>query len=635
MLRIENLTYRIGKRVLIDRATVGIDPGHRVGLVGRNGAGKTTLLHLITGGLDADDGTIEMPTSWRVGITRQEAPDGPQSLIDTVLSADRELVSLTREAETATDPHRIAEIHTRLHDKSAHTAPARAAKLLAGLGFSEADQQRPCSEFSGGWRMRVALASLLFTQPDLLLLDEPTNHLDLEATLWLEDYLRRYDGTVLLVSHDRELLNRVVGEILHLEGGKLNLYRGGYDKFEEARRMKLAQLESERTKQEAQRAHIQKFVDRFRYKATKARQAQSRLKMLERMQPIPEHTEEGVVTFDFPEPEELPPPLYTIDNVAVGYDGKPVLSGLSLRLDADDRIALLGANGNGKSTLIKLLAGRLEPMSGYHHRSRKLRVGYFAQHQADELDLRATPVQEMARRRPRDLEVDLRKHLGAFGFSQSRADTPIGSLSGGEKARLLFALMSTEKPHILLLDEPTNHLDVQSREALVQAINSFGGAVVIVSHDPHVIELTADRLWLVDGGKVRDYDGDMEDYRALLLGKRKGEEKERKSGVAETASREAPVVDRREQRRQAADRRKELAPLRSKLQRAEKNVAKLEEEKAKIVAALADPALYNGEPARLVELQRQHGYIERDLASAEEAWFALQEEWDALVPETS
>ena len=635
MLRIENLTYRIGKRVLIDRASVGIDPGHRVGLVGRNGAGKTTLLHLITGALDADEGAIELPTGWRVGITRQEAPSGPESLIDTVLSADRELASLTREAETATDPHRIAEIHTRLHDKSAHTAHARAARLLAGLGFSEAGQQRPCSEFSGGWRMRVALASLLFTQPDLLLLDEPTNHLDLEASLWLEDYLRRYDGTVLLVSHDRELLNRVVGEILHLEGGKLTLYRGGYDKFEEARRMKLAQIESERVKQEAQRAHIRKFVDRFRYKATKARQAQSRLKMLERMQPIPRHTEEGVVPFDFPQPEELPPPLYTIDNVSVGYDGRAVLSGLSLRLDADDRIALLGANGNGKSTLIKLLAGRLAPMSGYHHRSRKLRVGYFAQHQADELDLDATPVRELARRRPRDLDVDLRKHLGAFGFSQSRADTPIGSLSGGEKARLLFAMMSSDRPHILLLDEPTNHLDVQSREALVQAINAFGGAVVIVSHDPHVIELTADRLWLVDGGRVTDFDGDMEDYRALLLGKRKGDEKERKSnGAAPQEPREAPV-DRREQRRQAAERRKELAPLRSRLLRAEKNVEKLEAEKAKIVAALGDPALYEDNAGRLVDLQRQHGYIERDLAAAEEAWFALQEEWEALEVETS
>lgn len=627
MLRIENLTYRIGRRILIEHASAGVNPGHRVGLVGRNGAGKTTLLHLITGALDPDEGSIELPTNWRVGMTRQEAPEGPQSLIETVLAADRELVALNREAETATDPDRIAEIHTRLHDKQAHSAPSRAARILAGLGFSEQDQQKPCSEYSGGWRMRVALASLLFTQPDLLLLDEPTNHLDLEASLWLEDYLRRYDGTILLVSHDRGLLNRVVGEILHLENTKLTLYQGGYDKFEQARRMKLAQMESERIKQEAQRAHIQKFVDRFRYKATKARQAQSRLKMLEKMQPIAAHLEEGVTNFNFPDPDPLPPPLYTIDNVAVGYDGKPVLSNLSLRLDEDDRIALLGANGNGKSTLIKLLAGRLTPLSGYHSHSSKLRVGYFAQHQTDELDVNATPVVALGHRRPKDLDVDLRKHLGAFGFSQDRADTPIGNLSGGEKARLLFALMTSDKPHILLLDEPTNHLDVQSREALVQAINGFKGAVVIVSHDPHVIELTADRLWLVADGGVSPYDGDMDDYRNLLLGRKPGNGSAQVSTKKEPAT-AAPTIDRKEQRREAAEKRKALAPLRSQIQRAEKNVAKLEAEKAKITAALADPSLYDGDNAALIDLQRQHGHVERDLAAAEEAWLALQEQWE-------
>ena len=632
MLRIEKLTYRIGRRTLLDQANAGINAGHRVGLVGRNGAGKTTLLRMIIGMLPADDGIIEVPPSWHIGITRQEAPDGPQSLIDTVLAADKELTRLNAEAETATDPNRIAEVHTRLHDKRAQSAPSRAARLLAGLGFSEEDQQKPCSEFSGGWRMRVAMAALLFTQPDLLLLDEPTNHLDLEASLWLEDYLRRYDGTVLLVSHDRGLLNRVVGEILHLEGGKLTLYSGGYDRFEETRRVRLEQVASERAKQEAQRAHIQKFVDRFRYKATKARQAQSRLKMLERLQPIADYREEGTVNFAFPDPTPLAPPLYTIDNVVVGYDEKPVLSKLSLRLDTDDRIALLGANGNGKSTLIKLLAGRLAPMSGYHSHSRKLQVGYFAQHQADELDLGATPVIELGRRRPRDLDLDLRKHLGSFGFSQERADTKIGNLSGGEKARLLFALMTSDKPHILLLDEPTNHLDVQSRQALIQAINSFAGAVVIVSHDPHVIELTADRLWLVADGRVTSYDGDMEDYRSLLLGKRKATNGVAKEEPAQTATvSAAPLADRKEQRRFAAERRKALAPLRRKLQRAEKNVAKREDEKAKIVQAMADPALYDGDNGKLVDLQRQHGYLDRDLAAAEEAWLALQEEWDAAA----
>jgi len=630
MLRIENLTYRIGRRILLDQTGANINAGHRVGLVGRNGTGKTTLLRIITGMVPADDGIIDIPPAWQVGITRQEAPDGPQSLIDTVLAADKELNLLNEEAETATDPNRIAEIHTRLHDKRAHTAPSRAARLLAGLGFSEHDQQQPCSAFSGGWRMRVALASLLFTQPDLLLLDEPTNHLDLEASLWLEDYLRRYDGTVLLVSHDRGLLNRVVGEILHLEGGKLTLYSGGYDRFEATRRIRLEQVASERVKQEAQRAHIQKFVDRFRYKATKARQAQSRLKMLEKLQPIAEYREEGTISFAFPDPTPLAPPLYTIDNVVIGYDEKPVLTKLSLRLDADDRIALLGANGNGKSTLIKLLAGRLAPLSGYHSHSKKLQVGYFAQHQADELDLEATPVVEMGRKRPRDLDLDLRKHLGSFGFSQERADTKIGNLSGGEKARLLFALMTSEKPHILLLDEPTNHLDVQSRQALIQAINSFAGAVVIVSHDPHVIELTADRLWLVADGKVSTYEGDMDDYRNLLLGNRKPTNGAAKEDPAQTVTvSEAPQIDKKEQRRIAAERRKAVAPLRSKLQRAEKNVARLGSEKEKIVEALADPTLYDSDNGKLMDLQRQHGYLDRDIAEAEEAWLALQEEWDA------
>ena len=512
MLRIDTLTYRIGPRLLLDGASATVNPGHRVGLVGRNGCGKTTLLRLITGELDADGGGTEMPNGWRIGISTQEAPGGPESLIETVLAADPELAALTAEAETATDAHRIADIHARLHDKGAHAAPARAARILAGLGFDDEAQQKPCGEFSGGWRMRVALAALLFNAPDLLLLDEPTNHLDLEACLWLEDFLKRYKGTVVLVSHDRDLLNRVVEEILHLENGKLKLYQGGYDRFETTRRMQLELNAKAKVKQDAQRAHIQKFVDRFRYKATKAKQAQSRMKMLARMEPIPEHREVGSVTFAFPEPEPLAPPLYTADDVDVGYDGTPVLSGLDFRLDNDDRIALLGANGNGKSTLIKLLAGRLQPQSGRVNKSAKLSVGYFAQHQADELDLEASPLVELSRKRPGDTEQQWRAHLGRFGFSQERAKTKIENLSGGEKARLLFALMSCDAPHILLLDEPTNHLDVESRQALVQAINAFEGAVIIVSHDPHIIGLTADRFWLVDGGRVRPFDGDLDDY---------------------------------------------------------------------------------------------------------------------------
>ncbi len=621
MLRIEKITYRIGRRILLDGAEAAINMGHRVGLVGRNGAGKTTLLRLITGELQLDDGAIELPPRWRIGITSQEAPDGPVSLVETVMAADTELSRLTLEAETATDPHRIAEIHARLQDKEAYGAPARAARILAGLGFSETDQQRPCAEFSGGWRMRVALAGLLFSGPDLLLLDEPTNHLDLEATLWLEDYLRRYPGTILLVSHDRELLNRAVDEILHLEGGKLTLYQGGYDRFEETRRMRLAQNESMRVRQDAQRARMEKFVERFRYKATKARQAQSRLKMLARMKPIPEAPNEGVVTFGFPSPAQLAPPLYAIDNVAVGYDGKAVLSGLSLRLDTDDRIALLGANGNGKSTLIRLLAGRLQAMSGHVTRSSKLRVGYFAQHQTDELDLTATPLVALARLLPDDTPQMVRNHLGRFGFGQERAQTLIGNLSGGEKARLLFALMTIDKPHILLLDEPTNHLDVMSREALVQAINDFDGAVVIVSHDPHVIELTADRLWLVDGGGVAPFDGDMDAYRALLLNQRRANGR---NGRTNGAGEAEDAGDRKQRRRAAAAQRQLLAPLRKRLSRAEKSVARLETEKAALAKRLADPALYDADKARLIALQKKLGGVEKALAAAEQDWLDAQ-----------
>ena len=626
MLRIDNLTYRIGARVLLDRADAAVNPGHRVGLVGRNGCGKTTLLRLIAGEVEPDGGRIETPSRWRVGMTRQEAPGGPESLIDTVLAADRELAALTAEAESARDPHRIAELHAQLRDRDAHTARARAARILAGLGFDEATQQRPCREFSGGWRMRVGLAALLFTRPDLLLLDEPTNHLDLEATLWLEDYLRRYPGTVLLVSHDRDLLNRAVGEILHLEGGKLTLYAGGYDRFERTRAMRLALDDKLRAKQEVQRAHIRAFVERFRYKATKARQAQSRLKMLERMEPIPERPDAYDVTFAFPDPEPLPPPLYALDDVAIGYDGRPVLGGLSLRLDADDRIALLGANGNGKSTLIKLLAGRLEPLAGSVVRSGKLRVGYFAQHQADELDLDATPVIELGRRRRGEQEVKLRAHLGRFGFTQQRADTRIADLSGGEKARLLFALMSCDAPHVLLLDEPTNHLDVESRQALIQALGEFRGAVVIVAHDPHVIELTAERFWLIADGRVTPYDGDLEDYRGLLLA---GDDR---AGVATTDG-AAAAPDRRRQRREAAERRQVLAPLKKRLRQAEAAVHRLETERAKLTEAMADPALYQGDSGRLIDVRMRLGELEKDLAAAEEAWIEAQEALDRAEAE--
>jgi ATP-binding cassette subfamily F protein 3 len=628
MLQIADLTYRIAGRALFEHASVTVPAGRRAGLVGPNGTGKTTLLRLISGQIHPDDGAIDMPQRWRTAMVAQEAPGGEDSLLDTVLAADRERTALLAEAETATDPHRIAEIHTRLADIDAHAAPARAAAILAGLGFDEAAQARPCRELSGGMRMRVALAATLFLQPDLLLLDEPTNHLDLESALWLEGWLKAYPHTMLLVSHDRGLLNRVADTIVHLDGGKLNAYRGSYDQFERTRAMQRELLAAQKAKQETRRKHLQAFVDRFRYKASKAKQAQSRIKALEKMEPLPELAEERGARFDFPEPEDLPPPLMRLERAAVGYDGRPVLRDLSLRIDQDDRIALLGPNGNGKSTLSKLLAGRLEPLAGKLEAPPKLRIGYFAQHQTDELDPSLTAFEQAKRWMPGLLPEKVRAHLGRFGFPQARAETPIAGLSGGEKARLLFALMARDAPHLMLLDEPTNHLDIAHREALVQALNGYQGAVVLVTHDPDLIALTADRLWLVADGTVRPFDGDLDDYRALIAERRR--QQARESAGRDGAGRaEDRPEDRKEKRRAAAEARAALAPLRKRAQQAEQLVHKLERERSELERRLADPALYDGRPDQTTELQIALHRVQTRLAEAEESWLEAQEALEA------
>ncbi len=622
MLHINDLIYRVGGRPLFDGATVAIGKGERVGLIGRNGSGKTTLLHLIAGELHADGGSISLPRTQRIGLVAQEAPSGPESLLETVLAADREREALLAEAAEDPDPARIAEIHGRLAAIGADSAPARAARILAGLGFDEAAQRRPCAELSGGWRMRVALAALLFADPDLLLLDEPTNHLDLEATLWLEGFLKTYPGTLILVSHDRDLLNRVPRKIVRVEDGKLVLYAGNYDRFERTRRERLERQAALRTRQLAQRRHIQSFIDRFRYKASKARQAQSRIKALARMEPIASVVEQRTVAFTFPTPSPLSPPLLTLDGVSAGYQvDTPVLRGLDLRIDMDDRIALLGANGNGKSTFMRLLAGRLAPQSGRLVKSGKLRIGYFSQDQADELDLAATPLQLMARSLPTEPDSRLRAQLARFGFNHSHVETRVGDLSGGEKARLLFALMTREAPQILLLDEPTNHLDVDAREALVQAINAFEGAVILVSHDSHLIELTADRLWLVANGTVAPFDGDLADYRRLLLEKRR---LERAKSQADTDAAAPTGGQRKERRRAAARARADVAHLRRAAAQAETRIEKLLREKAALEARLADPEVYHGPTARLMALQVKFGDVKRAIAEAEEAWLQAQ-----------
>ena len=628
MLHINDLSYRIGGRLLFDGASVHVPKSHKVGLVGPNGAGKTTLFRLITGSLASDGGSISVAGRTRIGQVAQEAPSGSESLLDTVLAADVEMAALTAEAETAEDPHRIAEIHTRLTDMGAHAAPARAAAILGGLGFDEAAQARPCTSFSGGWRMRVALAGALFARPDLLLLDEPTNHLDLEATLWLETYLVQWPGTMIVISHDRDLLNRVAGGIVHLEGGKLTRYEGNYDRFERTRREHLIRQTSLQRRQIEEQKRIQSFIDRFRAKASKARQAQSRIKMLARMEPVVSIVEARTTTFRFPDPTPLPPPIVALDEVTAGYDGKPVLKDLTLRIDMDDRIALLGANGNGKSTLVKVLADRLAPMAGTLRRSGKLKVGYFAQHQAEELDLAGTPLTELARRMPAANEGRVRAHLGQFGFGADKAETRVGDLSGGEKARLLFCRMSLEAPHLLLLDEPTNHLDVDAREALARALNEFEGAVILVSHDAHLIELVAERLWLVADHNCKPFDGDLSDYRRRLLDEAR---QRRRSGRAERA--DGPGADgrpdRRAGRQSRADERARTADLKRRARTAEALLEKLTSEKRTIEGKLADPALYGQGGEELKSLTLQLGDIRRALAEAERRWIEAEEQLSA------
>jgi ATP-binding cassette subfamily F protein 3 len=628
MLHINDLTYRIDGRLLIDHASAAIPTGHKVGLVGRNGSGKTTLLHLITGELVPESGGITVPRNARIGTVAQEAPGGSRSLIDTVLAADTRRAALMAEADHATDAHRIAEVQLLLTDISAHSAPARAATILAGLGFDEAAQARPCAEFSGGWRMRVALAAILFVEPDVLLLDEPTNYLDLEGTIWLESYLKSYPHTVLIVSHDRDLLNKAVEAILHLDKGKLTYYSGGYDRFERTRREQQAVQLKLKKKQEDARRHMQDYVDRFRYKASKARQAQSRLKALARMEPVAAMVDERVAPFVFPSPAKaMSPPLIRFEDAAVGYIAdRPVLRNITLRLDPDDRIGLLGANGNGKSTFAKLLARRLSVADGRMSMSRKVEIGYFAQHQLDELNPAQSPYDHIRELMPEATEAQVRARLGALGFGFGKADTKADNLSGGEKARLLFALASFGAPHLLILDEPTNHLDVDSREALVRAINDYEGAVVLISHDRHLIETCADRLWLVADGTVTPYDGDIEEYRRSLLdlGRRK-----QAGGAERLASRQVSTIDRVEQKRRDAEARARVAPLKRKVEALEAEIAATQTELARIDGRLADTAFYDRYPDAAAALVRERGECAKKLNRLEHDWYAASEAFEA------
>ena len=619
MLSISDISIRLAGRLLIDHATVQITPGARVGLVGRNGTGKSTLFRAIRGELATESGTIAIPPRWRVGSLAQEAPDGPESLVEIVLKADLERDALLREADTAHDPHRIAEIQTRLVDIDAHSAPSRAAAILSGLGFSAADQARPVSEFSGGWRMRVALAATLFAAPDLLLLDEPTNYLDLEGTLWLEDHLAHYPRTVIVISHDRDLLETSVDQILYLDRGKLTLYRGGYSSFEEQRATR-EMLDAKQVKrQEAERNRLQAFVDRFKAKASKARQALSRVKMLERMKPIAALVTQDVREIIFPAPEKiLSPPIIAVDNVSVGYEpDKPVLNRVTLRIDNDDRIALLGANGNGKSTLVKLLANRLKPFSGSVTRAEKLSIAYFAQHQLDELNEQASTYDHVRKLMPEAPESKVRGRAGAIGLSGKAADTPVKNLSGGEKARLLLGLATFFGPNMIILDEPTNHLDIDSRAALAEAINEFPGAVIMVSHDRYLIEACADRLWVVADHAVTGYDGDLDDYRRLVLSSR-GEREVSREAVERNGARDKP--ERSKPARQK--------PLRQRISEAEAEIERINGIIAKIDAALALPDIYTRDPKQAAQLAQARANAASALARAEEEWLEASAQVD-------
>ena len=621
MLTIDALTVRLGGRPILDGASASVPQGARVGLIGRNGAGKSTLMKTLIGQLDPDEGSVSKPTRARLGYIAQEAPSGSITPEEVVLAADVERAALLIEAETCTDPNRLGDVHERLLAIEAYSAPARAARILNGLGFDEEMQRRPLDTYSGGWKMRVALGALLFSQPDILLLDEPSNHLDLEATLWLENFLKAYPATLLVISHERDFLNNVVDHILHLQGGKLTLYPGGYDAFEKQRAERAAQIASARAAQDAQRAKLQDYVARNSARASTAKQAQSRAKMLAKMQPIAALIEDPSLSFDFPSPEELRAPMIALDGAAIGYgDAPPVLRRVSLRINPDDRLALLGRNGNGKTTLARLLAGQLAPAEGEMQAPLKLKVGYFTQYQVEELESDATPLDLMTRAMEGKTPAAVRAQLGRFGFSGPLATSKVEKLSGGERARLALAIITRDAPHLLILDEPTNHLDVDAREALIQALNDFSGAVLLISHDRHMVELTADRLVLVDDGTARDYAGSMDDYIDFVLGRNqpKNPQKEAKPAPAKASN---------------AQSRAKARFVQSELAKAEKDLAKLEARLRTIDQAMYEPSNAGAELANLTmtELLALRSKVAEDLAQAEATWLSLGEQLEALA----
>lgn len=625
MLTISDLSARIAGRLLIDHASVTLPTGMKAGIVGRNGAGKSTLFRVITGDLGAETGGISLPRNCRIGQVAQEAPSTEDALIDIVLAADQERTELMAEAETATDPNRIADIQMRLVDIDAHSAESRAASILAGLGFDTDAQKRPASSFSGGWRMRVALAAILFSQPDLLLLDEPTNYLDLEGTLWLEAFIRAYPYTAIIISHDRDLLNNACNSIIHLDQKKLTLYKGNYDQFARQKAEQDVLQEKARVKNEAARKHLQSFVDRFKAKASKAKQAQSRVKALEKMGTVAAVVHENVSEFHFPDPEKaVSSPIIKLENASCGYEtGKPILKNIDLRIDHDDRIALLGMNGNGKSTFAKLISDRLQNQTGELVRVAKLNIGFFAQHQLDDLHAGETPFEHVRAIMPDAPEAKVRARVAQMGLSSEKMDTKVEQLSGGEKARLLMGLATFDGPHLLILDEPTNHLDIDSRASLIRALTEFQGAVILISHDRYLIEATVDRLWIVNDGTVKSYDGDMDEYRDLVVG---GKTKAKKLDD------EAPKkLSKADQRKQAAQAREKFKPLKRKVTEIENKIEKVEVKIAAIDEQLADPEIYEKEPDKVTDITKARGELLAQIEILEEEWTERSEEYEAAI----
>lgn len=610
MIDLNNITVRIGSKVLLEQTSAHISDGWKVGLVGLNGSGKSTLFRVLKGEVETETGSVFFPSGYRVVFVEQEMLGIERPLIDYVLGQDQEFTALNQRLETA-EAMEMAEIHEQLRMIGADSAPARAAAILAGLGFKNDDFSRPVSEFSGGWRMRLALAAALFQPSDILLLDEPTNHLDLEASLWMENHLRKYRGTLIIISHDRNILNSLCNYIVHFDHCKLVTYAGNYDNFRRTRAIQQEALSRQAVKQEHQRQHLQSFVDRFRYKASKAKQAQSRMKMLEKMETVNLIEDEGTPQFNFPEPLDLPPPLLTIEDGEVGYDGRTVLKKLNLQIVDNDRIAMLGANGNGKSTLAKLLSGRLSLMSGSFKASAKLKVGYFAQHQSEELPLDLTPVEFMAHLMPNLLEPKLRGYLARFGLDKEKALTVIAKLSGGEKARLLFAAMAYNAPEILILDEPTNHLDIEGREALIRALNEYKGVVILITHDLHLIELIADNLWLIKNGICQNYEGDLEDYRRQLV-----------SGENSTQKNKAKMLEPAPK----ADNRQEKKDLGNRLRRIEREIEKLHQQKQDLEQKFVQEI----SASALVVAQKDLAWVANQLASFEEEWLGISEKIEKI-----